>query len=95
MTQSIGIFSFSNFAKDWALAYFHPRGRNKIGDIMKNNSSSLKILNVKDIASILKMKESWVRQRVHKDEIPYYKIGNLVRFNYEDILIWLENKRER
>ena len=64
----------------------------KKGKGMRMNEVS--ILTVKDIASILKMKESWVRQRVHKDEIPYYKIGNLVRFNYKDILSWLDTKKE-
>lgn len=58
------------------------------------NDDSLIIYNVSEIASILKMKESWVRQRVHKDEIPYLKIGNLVRFNFEDIKKWLDTKRE-
>ena len=57
--------------------------------------SEINILTVTDLADLLKMKESWVRQRVHKDEIPYYKIGNLVRFNYIDISSWLESKKER
>ncbi len=54
----------------------------------------INILTVKELATILKMKESWVRQRVHKDEIPYYKVGHLVRFNYSEIVSWLELKKE-
>lgn len=51
-------------------------------------------MTAEDVAELLHMKISWVRQRVHKDEIPYYKIGNLVRFNRADILEWLHSKRE-
>ena len=52
------------------------------------------IVTALEIANFLKMKESWVRQRVHKDEIPYLKIGNLVRFNLLDITDWLDSKKE-
>ncbi len=54
----------------------------------------IRILNVSDVADLLSMKVSWVRQRVHREEIPYYKIGNLVRFNYDDIAEWLRSKKE-
>lgn len=53
------------------------------------------LLTVDDVAKLLKMKTSWVRQRVHKDQIPYYKIGRLVRFKTSDIQKWLETKREK
>lgn len=53
-----------------------------------------RLMTAEDVAELLHMKISWVRQRVHKDEIPYYKIGNLVRFNRADILEWLHSKRE-
>jgi excisionase family DNA binding protein len=61
---------------------------------MSFDTNQFKIMTVKDIANFLQMKESWVRQRVHKDEIPYYKIGNLVRFNFKDITSWLDTKKE-
>lgn len=59
---------------------------------MKMNLENL--LTAQDVADLLRMKISWVRQRVHRDEIPYYKIGNLVRFNRNEIAEWLLTKRE-
>lgn len=74
--------------------FFRPRPTYKFMLEVYMSVNKLQILTVDDIAEILKMKKSWVRQRVHKDEIPYYKIGNLVRFNLRDISQWLEGKRE-
>lgn len=59
---------------------------------MKDENKNL--MTALDVAEMLQMKMSWVRQRVHKDELPYYKIGNLVRFNRTDIQRWLDTKRE-
>lgn len=59
---------------------------------MKGNVDAL--MTAQDVAEMLSMKVSWVRQRVHKDEIPYYKIGNLVRFERNEIFKWLQTKRE-
>ncbi len=59
---------------------------------MKDENNNL--MTALDVAEMLQMKMSWVRQRVHKDELPYYKIGNLVRFNRTDIQRWLDTKRE-
>ena len=52
-----------------------------------------KIMTATDLANFLKMKISWVRQRVHRGEIPYFKIGNLVRFNQNEVIVWLETKK--
>jgi excisionase family DNA binding protein len=58
------------------------------------NNEHKKLMTALDVADLLSMKVSWVRQRVHRDEIPYYKIGNLVRFSRNDINKWLDAKRE-
>jgi len=58
------------------------------------NINFKKLITAQDVAELLSMKVSWVRQRVHRDEIPYYKIGNLVRFDVSDIQVWLKGKRE-
>lgn len=58
------------------------------------NNEHKKLMTALDVADLLSMKVSWVRQRVHRDEIPYFKIGNLVRFSRNDIHKWLDAKRE-
>lgn len=60
---------------------------------MNKNSISSEILTVKEVASFLKMKESWVYQRVFHKEIPHLKIGNLLRFSLVEVNEWLELKK--
>lgn len=49
--------------------------------------------NVKEVAQFLNVKEATIRDWVYRREIPFRKVGSLVRFNPEDIERWtLPNK---
>jgi len=48
-----------------------------------NDNDSL--LTVPELAKYLKVKESWIYQKVHVREIPFYKIGNKLRFKRSEI----------
>jgi excisionase family DNA binding protein len=48
--------------------------------------------STKELAKKLEVKESTVRSWVFKKEIPYVKIGRLVRFRKSAILDWLSEK---
>ncbi len=49
------------------------------------------LMDVKALASYLKVKESWVYEKIHKREIPYHKAGKFPRFRRKHIDIWLRN----
>jgi excisionase family DNA binding protein len=51
------------------------------------------ILDVNGLASYLKVNKSWVYERTHLNEIPYYKIGKFPRFRKKDIDKWLEENK--
>lgn len=38
------------------------------------------LLTISEVCKILCVKESWLRLRLFKDEIPHVKMGGLVRF---------------
>lgn len=72
------------------------RVANKVIELLKPllKSSSQKddretILDVEGLASYLKVNKSWVYERTHLNEIPYYKIGKFPRFRKKDIDQWL------
>ncbi len=41
------------------------------------------------------MRKSNLYSKVQKKEIPFYKIGNLLRFCQEEIDVWLESKKSQ
>ena len=49
-------------------------------------------LSFQQVVKLLNVKESMLRGLVFRKEIPYVKIGRLLRFNKEDIMGWLESK---
>lgn len=47
---------------------------------------------IKELCSILKVKESWLRRQIYYKKIPYFKLGRLIRFHKKEINQWLRNK---
>ncbi len=58
-----------------------------------NNSHNAKdeLLDVKGLADYLKVKESWIYDKVHTKQIPFQKAGRFPRFRKKNIDKWLEN----
>lgn len=50
-------------------------------------------VSVLELCKIFSVKESWVRQMVFQRRIPYFKLGNLVRFNLCEINDWITKNR--
>ena len=53
------------------------------------------LLNISQVATKLRVTDSWVKAAVFNNLLPYYKIGRLVRFKTSQIDSWIElNKKE-
>ena len=48
------------------------------------------IFDVQELAQYLKVKKQWIYDKIHKNEIPYYKVGKYPRFRKSIIDEWLE-----
>ncbi len=55
------------------------------------NSKGDELMDGKQLEDYLQVKESWVREKVHKREIPFSKAGKFPRFRKKDIDLWLLN----
>lgn len=53
----------------------------------------MKYLSVKELAEKLAVKESWLRSQVFKRNIPFIKIGALIRFDPEEVSQWINSKK--
>jgi excisionase family DNA binding protein len=49
------------------------------------------ILTVVELADYLKVKKSWIYEKVHTIDIPFYKASKFPRFRRKHIDIWLHN----
>ena len=56
------------------------------------DSSNRKLLTIEDAAKLLSIKVSRLRTAVFRKEIPFIKIGRLVRFKEETLVDWIESK---
>ncbi len=52
-----------------------------------------RFLGIKQLAEYLGVRESTLYAWVHTRQIPYYKIGRLVKFKLFEIDRWLEEKK--
>lgn len=48
------------------------------------------ILNIDELSEYLRIKKSSLYSKVERKEIPFYKIGHLVRFKKTEIDLWME-----
>ncbi len=56
-----------------------------------NNSKVSELMSVEEVADYLKVKTSFIYDKVHKREIPFHKCGKFPRFRKKFIDIWLQN----
>lgn len=52
------------------------------------------LITIRDVAARLNTTERHVRSLVHRNAIPYLKVGRLVRFDPVDVDAWLEDNRQ-
>ena len=51
------------------------------------------ILNIDELSEYLGIKKSSLYSKVERKEIPFYRIGRLVRFKKAEIDLWMEKSR--
>jgi excisionase family DNA binding protein len=63
---------------------------------MKKNEATdltLKLLTLKQTSRYLNVKESWLRSKIFSNEIPFIKMGHLLRFDEDELNKWVEAKK--
>ena len=63
---------------------------------LKNNLAKCnfqKLLSIGEAADILGVKVETIYSWVHTKQIPYYKIGRLLKFKWRELEEWIQSKR--
>lgn len=60
--------------------------------IVHEEREAPEILKVEQVMDLLQVGRTWVW--AHMDEIPHYKIGNVLRFDKARVLEWLRSKEQ-
>ncbi len=55
---------------------------------MKAFSINEQLLDVKQMARLLGISESWLRERIKDGRIPHYRVGGRIRVYLEDVEAW-------
>jgi excisionase family DNA binding protein len=53
------------------------------------------LLTAQQIADVLGVRESWVREHTRSGEIPHVPLGRYVRYREADVLAWVETLATR
>ena len=56
---------------------------------------AMELINVKQLSTMLNVKTKTIYDWIYDNrvKIPYYKLGKLVRFNIDEIMKWLKDKK--
>jgi len=52
------------------------------------------LITAKELCKILKVSRAWPTRAVQQGILPCYRLGNLLRFKWGDVLDYLEKRRE-
>ncbi len=60
-----------------------------------NNNEVKKICGIKEISNYLDLSESMIRKMVRKNIIPFFRLGNRLKFDLYEINKWLNVLKEK
>ncbi|MCI8485441.1 MAG: helix-turn-helix domain-containing protein [Lachnospiraceae bacterium] len=55
---------------------------------------SKEICGIKEMKEYLKISDSGLRVLIRKKEIPYFRIGNRIKFDIQEINKWIEESKK-
>lgn len=58
-------------------------------------NSTRPLLNFEEACNLLRIKQSRLRTAVLKRDIPFIKIGRLIRFDIKDLTNWIESLKNQ
>lgn len=54
---------------------------------------SVKLLEATEVAEVLSVPVSWVREHTRAGRIPHVQLGRYVRYDLDEVLAWVETQK--
>jgi excisionase family DNA binding protein len=51
------------------------------------------LLTVQDLSKSFGFSEAWIRRMIFHKKIPFYKVEGLIRFNLEEVRVWIRDQK--
>jgi excisionase family DNA binding protein len=58
-----------------------------------NEEGKIELLTVREVAKVLLVSESHIRDLQHARQLPYIKVGGAIRFEKQDILDYIKRRK--
>lgn len=56
------------------------------------NENGLVLIGAKQMAQILDVPKTWLYARARGGDIPHYRLGKYLKFQLEDVMVWLQKQ---
>jgi excisionase family DNA binding protein len=56
--------------------------------------NDMKLVNIKTVSEFLMVKESTIYSWVHNGSIPFHKLNGLIRFDMDELLVWVKTSKK-
>lgn len=60
-----------------------------------NNNEAKNLCGIKEVSNYLDISESMIRKMVREKTIPFFRIGNRLKFDLIEINNWLDNLKKK
>lgn len=60
-----------------------------------NEKKAIEIIDIKELSSRIKISVKTIYRWVHYEYVPHIKMGGVVRFDWQDIISWIEKQKIR
>lgn len=87
------LHSRQNFGCIWSAKALLKMSKRNIKYEQDMNNVEIALLTIQDVAKLLKVSDSTVRRLQQGRHLPFIKIGGSIRFDKDDVLVFLKNAR--
>lgn len=66
---------------------------NRQSQTLNGSAAQRRLIDIAGLAERLGVSERFVRRLIAERRVPFFKVGKFIRFDSNDIDLWIENRR--
>lgn len=69
--------------------------KSRINPAQLKKVNKMRLIDVRQLSDFLAVKPKTIYDWVHKKKIPYYKLEGSLRFDVEEVKVWLKKRKHK